>query len=59
MRRSEPRAAGLVVDYGPDGRAVGVAITAPTQVTLTDLNERLADLGQAAMGSAKCAPLVA
>ena len=36
----------LVVDYGANGRPVGVEITAPLTVPLERLNRLLADLGE-------------
>ena len=36
----------LVVDYGAQGRAVGVEITAPRAVPLKRLNQLLSDLGE-------------
>jgi hypothetical protein len=37
----------LIVDYGANGRPVGVEITAPQAVPLERLNQLLADLGEA------------
>jgi hypothetical protein len=36
----------LVVDYGQNGKAIGVEITAPSAVPLDRLNRVLADLGE-------------
>lgn len=40
--RVEP---GMVIDFSQDGRAIGVEITAPTMVTVANLNRVLADVG--------------
>ena len=39
----------LVVDYGPNGKAIGVEITAPSAVPLDRLNGVLADLGETSL----------
>lgn len=39
----------LVVDYGANGRPVGVEITAPLAVSLERLNRLLADIGEEAL----------
>src|SRR5207248_7185691 len=45
--RTVPSADGLlVVDYGHNGKAIGVEITAPSAVPLDRLNRVLADLGE-------------
>ena len=36
----------LVVDYGQNGKAIGVEITAPSAVPLDRLNGLLAELGE-------------
>ena len=40
--RVEP---GMVIDFSQNGRAIGVEITAPTMVTVANLNRVLADVG--------------
>ena len=37
----------LVIDYGQNGKAIGVEITAPSTVPLDRVNRVLADLGEA------------
>jgi len=45
--RSAPSTDGLlVVDYGRNGKAIGVEITAPSAVSLERLNGLLADLSE-------------
>ena len=39
--RSEATGKGLVVDFGPEGRPIGIEITAPSRITWTDVNELL------------------
>ena len=55
-RRVEP---GLVIDYASDGSAIGIEITAPTQLSLPTLNAVLAELGHAPASEADLAPLAA
>jgi uncharacterized protein YuzE len=55
-RRVEP---GLVIDYASDGSAIGIEITAPTQLSLLTLNAVLAELGHAPASEADLAPLAA
>jgi hypothetical protein len=56
--RSEERGTGLVVDFGPDGHAVGVEITAPSAFTLAALNAVLASLGQPPATEQEISPLL-
>jgi hypothetical protein len=49
--------AGLAVDHAEDGRAIGLEITAPAKVTLADINQALATLGQAPATTDELAPL--
>ena len=44
--RTERHEAGLIIDYAPDGRPIGVEITAPQAVPLERLNTLLVELGQ-------------
>lgn len=37
--RTEKREGGIVVDYAPDGRPIGIEITSPSRVSLTAINE--------------------
>ena len=48
---------GLAVDHADDGRAIGLEITAPGKVTLSDINRVLATLGQAPATADELAPL--
>jgi hypothetical protein len=56
VRTTQP-GPGLVVDYAPDGRAIGLEITAPSVVTLHAINEVLVALGQAPATADELAPL--
>jgi hypothetical protein len=56
--RSEASSDGLlVVDYGPDGRPLGVEITSPDAVTLDRLNSLLAQLGESPLAEQEFRPL--
>lgn len=57
--RSAPAASGVVVDFGPDDRPIGIEITAPGRVSLEGLNDVLRDLGQPPLEPADLAPLLA
>ncbi len=57
--RSEEREAGIVVDYGQDGRPIGIEFTAPSAVTLEALNRVLASLNLPPAERADVAPLAA
>lgn len=66
--RAKPRSAstrtrlfepGLVVDLNDAGEALGVEITAPTQVTVTSLNRALRAVGAPTVRRADIAPLSA
>jgi hypothetical protein len=48
---------GLVVDLAPDGRPIGIEITAPSRVTVTGLNRLLRELGCAPLSRTDLAPL--
>jgi len=65
-RRGAQRAArvskaspGLLIDYDPEGKAIGIEITAPGRVSLTALNRVLARLGQPRLQPEDLAPLMA
>ncbi len=49
----------MIIDYGEDGKAIGIEITAPTKVTVNDLNRVLASLGATALTADDVAPLKA
>lgn len=57
--RTTPAAAGLLVDYGPDGAPIGIEITAPSHATLDLLNRVLGVLGHPPLEPADVAPLAA
>ncbi len=40
--RTERHDSGLLIDFAPDGRAIGIEITAPTKMSLATLNQALA-----------------
>lgn len=54
--RVEP---GLIVDFGPGERPIGIEITAPGRVSLADVNRVLEDLGMSPLSKADLAPLLA
>lgn len=54
--KAEP---GMVIDFAQNGRAIGVEITAPTMVTVSDLNRVLAELGGPPIGGEDLTPLKA
>jgi len=55
-KRVEP---GMVIDFNSSGRAIGIELTAPGQVSLPVLNQVLADLGISPITQADLAPLKA
>lgn len=57
--RTERREAGLLIDFAADGRAIGIEITAPSQLSLAALNRVLAEVHQDPADGAELAPLVA
>ena len=50
---------GMVVDYAKNGRPIGIEITAPTKVTITDINRVLTHMGAQGLTTADVAPLKA
>jgi uncharacterized protein YuzE len=54
--RADP---GMIIDYAEDGRPIGIEITAPMKVTVTDLNRVLASLGAPELTADDVAPLKA
>lgn len=50
---------GLLVDYSPDGRPIGIEITSPSQLNLAQLNRLLERLGQQPAAREDLAPLAA
>lgn len=57
--RTERAEGGLVIDYSVDGRAIGVEITAPSRLQLSQLNRVLERLGQEPVSDDDLAPLAA
>ncbi len=57
--RSEKRDGGLVIDFAADGRAIGIEITSPGELSINTLNRALADVDQAPASHDELAPLVA
>ena len=48
---------GIVIDFGPSGNPIGIEITAPTKVTVVDLNGVLSKLGLLPLKESELAPL--
>ena len=57
--RTEPRDAGLLVDFGPEDRPIGIEITAPEKITASQINEVLRSLGLSPMAKQDLSPLEA
>jgi len=55
-RRVEP---GLVIDLARGGQPIGIEITAPSKLSLADLNRLLRELGFAPVAQEDLAPLLA
>ncbi|MFE8035231.1 DUF2283 domain-containing protein [Thiohalocapsa marina] len=53
----EQAGSGLLVDYTADGTPIGIEITAPMQVSITELNRVLGRLHAPAVINADIAPL--
>lgn len=53
------RVGGFVVDFAADGRAIGIEITAPTQLVLDEWNQLLVQLGQVPVARDDLSPLAA
>ncbi len=56
--RTEPRDAGLLVDFDPEDRPIGIEITAPEQTTTIQINEILHSLDLAPMTEEDLSPLL-
>ena len=54
--KAEP---GMLVDYEKSGRAIGIEITAPNKVTVSDLNRVLLKIGAPEISGDDLAPLKA
>jgi len=57
--RAERVAEGLVVDFAGDGRPIGIEITTPSRLVLSELNQLLVRLGQRQVAREDLAPLAA
>ena len=57
--RTERTDGGFVVDYSSDGRAIGIEITSPAHLVLSELNGLLERLGQEKVTRDDLVPLVA
>ncbi len=57
--RTERVEAGMLVDFGPGDRPIGIEITAPTKLTVAALNRVLTQLGLARVTREELAPLLA
>ncbi|MFP4063733.1 MAG: DUF2283 domain-containing protein [Halochromatium sp.] len=53
----EQAGAGLLVDYTADGKPIGIEITAPAEVDVTELNQILVHLHAPAVTNEDIAPL--
>lgn len=56
---SEATGKGLVVDFGADGRPIGVEITAPSRINSSDVNALLQKYGLPPVSIEELAPLQA
>jgi hypothetical protein len=57
--RVSKTSAGLLIDYNPEGKPIGIEITAPGRVSLTAFNRVLSRLGQPLLQAEDLAPLLA
>jgi uncharacterized protein YuzE len=57
--RTERASDTILVDYGAEGQAIGIEITAPGQVTVAEVNEVLRSLGHALLAPDELSPLAA
>ncbi|HEX3346145.1 MAG TPA: hypothetical protein VHS09_16290 [Polyangiaceae bacterium] len=57
VKRTVDAGRGLLVDYGPKDVPMGIEITAPSVVTIADLNAVLAKLGLGRLPKAEWVPL--
>ena len=48
-----------MIDFRADGQAIGIEITAPTNVSLAELNGVLRELGHSPASPADLAPVIA
>jgi len=57
--RTERQAAGLLIDFAEDGRAIGIEIAAPSKVSLDTLNHALSAVNQDPATADELGPLAA
>ena len=57
--KTERREGGLLIDFAPDGRPIGIEITAPARLPREILNRVLAELNQEPVTDRELAPLAA
>ena len=57
--RTERHDRGLMIDFAPDGRAIGIEITAPASLSPEALNRALAAVDQQPATASELAPLAA
>ncbi|WP_290648892.1 DUF2283 domain-containing protein [Aquisalimonas sp.] len=55
--RTSKAEAGMVIDFGQGGNPIGIELTAPTKVSIADLNHVLIKLGLPPMQDNELAPL--
>jgi hypothetical protein len=55
--RCEQREPGIVIDFGSDGKPLGIEITAPSVTTLADLNRVLIELSEVPATEQELRPL--
>lgn len=55
--RSRRADSGMIIDFAADGRAIGIEITAPGELSLEAFNRVLKDMGQPAVTGEVLAPL--
>lgn len=57
--RTKREEGGFLIDYAPDGRAIGIEITSPSRLDLAQLNRLLSGLGHPPAAAEDIKPLVA
>ena len=57
--RTERREGGLLIDFAPDGRAIGVEITSPARLSLEALNRALESVQAEPATGKEVAPVAA
>jgi hypothetical protein len=56
--RTERHPTGLIIDFAADNRAIGIEITAPSRISLADMNAALAAAKQEPISADDIAPLL-